>query len=135
MLTPPNIIQEFRKYKAIVNSNNNKSREKVTPCFVITKVSLDVSLNTIKEQLNEQGIKSEKKFRVKSSVSNQETRLVGFLTKDKNQAKKAITNEVVLCLQKFKCESSKQQPKVVQCFKCQAHGHIKANCDKMLRCP
>ena len=135
MLSPQNIIQGFQKYKVKVNSNNNKSREKVTPCFVITKVSLDVSLNTIKEQLNEQGIKSEKIFRVKSSVTNQETRLVRFLTKDENQAKKAITNGVVLCLQKFKCEPSKQQPKVVQCFNCQAHGHIAANCDNMQRCP
>ena len=110
LLTPQNIIQEFQKYKVKFNSNNNKSREKVTPCFVITKVSLDLSLNTIKEQLDEQGIKSEKIFRLKSSVTNQETRLVRVPTKDENQAKKAITNGVVLCLQKFKCEPSKQQP-------------------------
>ena len=116
-----------------VNSNNNKSREKITPGFVITKVSLDVRLNTIEDQLYEQRIKSEKIFRVKCNVTNQETRLVRALTKDKNQAKNTITNGVVLCLQKFKCEPSKQQPKVVQCFKCQAHGHIAANCDNMQR--
>ena len=86
LLTPHIIIQEFQKYKVKVNSNNNKSREKVSPCFVITKVSLDVSLNTIKEQLDEQGLKSEKLFRVKSSFTNQETRLVRVLTKEKNQA-------------------------------------------------
>ena len=135
LLTPQNIKQEFQKYNVKVNSYNNKNREKVTPCFVITKVSLDVSLNTIETQLNEQGIKSEKLFMVRSSVTNQETRLVSVLTKDESQAKKAITNGVVLCLQKFKCEPSKQQPKVVQCFKCQAHGHIAANCDNMQRCP
>ena len=88
LLSPQNIIQEFQKYKIKVNSNNNKSRKKVTPCYVITKVSLDVSLNTIKEQLNEQGIKFEKKFKVKSSVTNQGTRLVRVITKDENQAKK-----------------------------------------------
>ena len=88
LLTPQNIIQEFQNYKVKVNSNNNKSREKVTPCFVITKVLLDVSLNTIKQQLNERGIKSEKICRVKSSVTNQETRLVRVLTKDENQPKK-----------------------------------------------
>ena len=87
LLTPQNIIQEFQNYKVKVNSNNNKSQEKVTPCFVITKVSLDVSLNKIKEQLNEQGVKSEKIFRFKSSVTNQETRLVRVLTKGENQAK------------------------------------------------
>ena len=130
LLTPPNIIQEFQKYKVKVNSNNNKSREKVTPCFVITKVLLDVSLNTIKEQLNEHGIKSETIFSVKSSVTNQETRLVRVLTKNENQAKKAITNGVVLCLQQFKCEPSKQQTKEVQCF-----NHIAANCDNLQRCP
>ena len=135
LLTTQNIIQEFQKKEVKINSNSNKSREKVTPCFVVTKVSLDVSLNTIKEQQDEQGIKSEKIFRVKSSVTNQETRLVTVLTKEENQAKKAITNGVVLCLQKFKCEQSKQQRKVVQCFKCQAHGHIAANCDNMQRCP
>ena len=59
LLTPQNIVQEFQMYKVKVNSNNNKSREKVIPHFVITKRSLDVSLNTIIEQLNEQGIKSE----------------------------------------------------------------------------
>ena len=64
LLTPQNIKQEFQKYKVKVNSNNNKSREKITPCFVITKVSLDVILNTIEEQLNEQGINSEKKYLV-----------------------------------------------------------------------
>ena len=127
LLTPQNIKQQFQNYSVKVNSNTNRSRGNVTPCFVITKVSLDISLNTIEEQLNEQGIKSEKIFRVKSSVTNQETRLVRVLTKDENQAKKAITNGTVQCLQKFKCEPSKQQPKVVQGFKCQAHGHIAAN--------
>ena len=53
MLTPQRIIKDFQKYKVKFNSYNNKSREKVTPCLVITKVLLDVSLNTIKEQLNE----------------------------------------------------------------------------------
>ena len=76
-----------------------------------------------------------KTFRFKSSVTNQETRLVRVLTKYQNQAKKVITKGVVLCLQKLKCESPKQQPKVVQCFKFQAHGHIAANCDNMQRCP
>ena len=88
LLTPQNIKQEFQKYKVKVNSNNNKSRENTTPCFVITKGLLDVSLNTIEEQLYEQEIKSEKIFRVKSSVTNQESRLVRVLTKDENQAKK-----------------------------------------------
>ena len=60
MLTPQNIKQEFQKYRIKVNSNNNTSREKITPCFVFTKVSLDVSLDTIEEQLYEQGIISEK---------------------------------------------------------------------------
>ena len=60
LLTPQNIKQEFQKHKVKVNSNNNKSREKITPGFVITKVSLDVRLNTIEEQLFEQRIKSEK---------------------------------------------------------------------------
>ena len=52
LLKPQNIKQEFQNYNVKVNSNNNKSREKVTPCIVITIVLLDVSLNTIEEQLN-----------------------------------------------------------------------------------
>ena len=88
MLTPRNIKQQFQNYNVKVNSNNNQSREKVTPCFVMTKISLDVSLNTLEEQLSEHGIKLEKKIRVKSSATNQETRLVRGLTKDENQAKK-----------------------------------------------
>ena len=83
----------------------------------------------------QQGIKSEKIFRVKSNFTNEEKRLVRVLTKNENQAKKAITNGVVMCRQKFKCEPSKQQPKVMQCFKCQAHCQIAANCDNMQRCP
>ena len=71
LVTPQIIKQEFQKYKVKVNSNNNKSRGKIIPCFVITKVLLDVSLNTIEQQLYEQGIKSEKSFRVKSSVTEQ----------------------------------------------------------------
>ena len=63
-------------YKVKVNSNNDKSQEKVTPCFVITKVLLDVSLNSIEEQRKEQRAQSENIFRVKSSVTNPETRLV-----------------------------------------------------------
>ena len=35
LLTPKNIIQEFQKYKVKDKSNNNKSREKIIPCFVI----------------------------------------------------------------------------------------------------
>ena len=88
LLKPQNIKQQFQNYNVKVNSNNNKSREKGTPCFVITKVSLDVSLNTIEEQLNEQGIKSEKLFRAKSSVTNQETRLVRVFTKTNTKQKK-----------------------------------------------
>ena len=87
MLTPQSIKQEFQNYNIKVNSNNNKSREKITPCLVITKGSLEVHLNTIEEQLNEQGIKSEKIFRVKCSVTNQETRLVRVLTKDEYKQK------------------------------------------------
>ena len=41
---------------------------------------------------------------------------------------------VVLCLQKFKCQPSNQQPKLVHCFKCQTHGHIAAKCDNAQRC-
>ena len=67
-------------------SNNNQCQEKVTPCFVITKVALDVGLKTIEEQLIKQGFKPEK--RVKSSVTNQETRLIRVLTKNENQRKK-----------------------------------------------
>ena len=59
LLTPQNIKTRVSKVQSKVNPNNNKSREKITPCFVITKNSLDVSLNTIEEQLYEQGIKSE----------------------------------------------------------------------------
>ena len=115
-LTPQNIKQQFQKYKVKVNSNNNnKIHEKLTPYFVITKISQDVSLNTIEEQLNEQRIKPERIVRVKSSVTNQETRLVRVLTKYKNSLKKAMINGVVLCLQTFKCEPSKQQTKIVQC--------------------
>ena len=33
LLTPQNIVQEFQMYKVKVNSNNNKSREKVIPFF------------------------------------------------------------------------------------------------------
>ena len=43
-------------------------------------------------------------------------------------------NGVVLCLQKFNCEPSKQQPKILQRFKCQAYNHIAANCDNAQRC-
>ena len=41
LLTPQNIKQQFQNYNVKIYSNNNKSREKVTPCFVITKVSLE----------------------------------------------------------------------------------------------
>ena len=40
-------------------------------------------------------------------------------------------SNVVVCLQK----PSIQQPKIVQCFQCQTHGHIAADCDKVQRCP
>ena len=70
LLTPRNIKQQFQNYSVKVNSNNNQRREKVTPCFVITKVSLDLSLKTLEEQLSEHGMKPEKIFRVKSSVTN-----------------------------------------------------------------
>ena len=88
LLTPQIIKQEFQNYDAKVHSNNNKSQEKVTPCFVITKVSLDVSLNTIEEELYDDRFQPEKIFRVKSCVTNKETRLIRVLTKDEKQAKK-----------------------------------------------
>ena len=101
--------------------------------MVITKISLDVSLNTIENQLNEQRIRPEKIFRIRNGVTNQEKRLVRVLTK--NQAKKTIKIEVVLCLKKFKWKQSKQQPKKVQCLKCRTHGQIAANCENAQRCP
>ena len=98
------------------------------------KTLLDVSLNTIAEELNQQGIRPKNIFRYKSSVTNKKSRLVRVLSKDENQATK-IMNGVVLCLEKFKHEPSKQQPKIVQCFKCQTTGHIEADCDNAQRCP
>ena len=88
LLAPQNIKQEFQKYKVKFSSNDNESQDKTTPCFLITKNLLDVSLNTIEEQLNQQGIKPGEFSRDKSSVTNQETRLVRVLTKDENEAKK-----------------------------------------------
>ena len=88
MLTPQNIMHIFQIYKLKVNSNNNKRQEKAIPCFVVAKNLLDVSLNTIEQQLNQQGVKLEKNLRVNCSATNQETGLIKILTKYENKAKK-----------------------------------------------
>ena len=101
MLTPKNIKQEFQKYKVKVNSNNNKCREKVNPCFLITKVSLDVSLNTIEKLLNEQGIKSEKiiwsKAALQTKKQDQLESLLKTKTKQKKQSQMGHNNTCVRC--------------------------------------
>ena len=94
------------------------------------KSSLDVSLSTIGEQPIEQRINCENKiFRTKNIASKQETRLEGGLANDQNQARKTILSRIILCVQEYNCELSKQQPIIVQCFKCRAPGHIGAICD------
>ena len=52
----PKVKPVSQNHKVRVPSNNNKNQEKVNPCFVITKVSVEVSLGTIKEE----GVKPKK---------------------------------------------------------------------------
>ena len=73
LLTLQNIHQKrVSKTQVTAHSHNNERQEKVTTCFVNTKVMLDVSLILKEEQLNELRMKPENSFRIKSSVTNQE---------------------------------------------------------------
>ena len=59
----------------MIKLTNQRDPRKKTPCFVITKGSLDVSLNTIKEQLSSHFTELENKIEQITKIAKKQLRI------------------------------------------------------------
>ena len=113
----------------------NQPKKKQTSSFVISRVSEQLSEADIKSELEEiNNIKVAKLFRIQSRSLDKPTQLIRVFTDDDLGSRKAIDNGVYICNELKRCEASKTEPRVTQCYKCQNFGHMAINCPNQQRC-
>ena len=131
MMNPESIRRLFpNSALTVTTARDNKN----APCFVIKDVCLSITTEDVKAELHQQGIPHGNVFRIKSQALNKETRLVRVFTNSMETCKNVIRDGILIFMQRKKCEISKQQPKVVQCYKCLEFGHIAEKCNKQQKC-
>ena len=72
--------------------------------------------------------------RITSRATNNPTRLVRVFTFSEANARAAVENGVSIFNQRKRCEKSRQEPQVIQCFKCLEFGHRSHECCNNLKC-
>ena len=113
----------------------NQPKKKQTSSFVISRVSEQLSEADIQSELEEiNNIKVAKLFRIQSRSLDKPTQLIRVFTDDDLACRKAIDNGVYICNELKRCEASKTEPRVTQCYKCQNFGHMAINCPNQQRC-
>ena len=138
-----NYLNNILELKKVFENTEIKARrplpkQKSTPSFVITNVSHTITEADILQELKEgNNICAKKVSRIQSRATGSQTKLIRVITTDEKQCNQALQLGVKIGFQKYRCEPSKSQPTVQQCFKCQGFGHIAKNCteeQKCLRC-
>ena len=113
----------------------NQPNKKQTSSFVISRVSEQLSEADIQSELEEiNNIKVAKLFRIQSRSLDKPTQLIRVFTDDDLACRKAIDIGVYICNERKRCEASKTEPRVTQCYKCQNFGHMAINCPNQQRC-
>ena len=113
----------------------NQPKKKQTSSFVISRVSEQLSEADIQSELEEiNNIKVAKLFRIQTRSLDKPTQLIRVFTDDDLACRKAIENGVYICNELKRCEASKTEPRVTQCYKCQNFGHMAINCPNQQRC-
>ena len=130
-ITPSKVTAAFPNSKvrlSTMTTNNSK------PSFVITNIDLDVQTDDIKTEIQSQHIDAETVHRITSRATNNPTRLVRVFTTSEANAREAVENGVSIFNQRKRCEKSRQEPQVIQCFKCLEFGHRSHECCNNLKC-
>ena len=104
------------------------------PSFLITNIDLDVETDDIKAELLCQSIDAVTAHRINSRATNNQTRLVRVFTSSEANARAAVESGVSIFNQRKRCEKSRQEHQVIQCFKCLGFGHRSQECCNNLSC-
>ena len=124
-ITPSKVTAAFPSSKVRLSTMTTNDSK---PSFVITNIDLDVQTDDIKTELLSQNIDAETVHRITSRATNNPTRLVRVFTSSEVNARVSIFN------QRKRCEKSRQEPQVIQCFKCLEFGHRSHECCNSLKC-
>ena len=130
-ISPSKVTAAFPNSKvrlSTLTSNDSK------PSFVITNIDLDVQTDDIKTELLSQNIDAETVHRITSKATNKPNRPVRVFTSSEANARAAVENGVSIFNQRERCEKSRQEPQVIQCFKCLEFGHRSHECFNNLNC-
>ena len=105
------------------------STEKIN--IVIKGVHTEIDLNEeeIKNELQEQGISNAERIFRRSD--NAPTTIVKAQVQTKSILNSILSNSVIICLKRHKCEPSRT---IIQCFNCQKVGHTHFNCTSTSAC-
>ena len=128
-----NLNQAFPNAK--VNARNTFPKPKRKPSFVIVNVHHSIIEYVVKEELlNNNAINATKVLRITSRATGQPTKLIRVITESNNQVNAAQKHGVKIGWQLYRCEASREQSHVMQCFKCRKFGHSARDCTNAFRC-
>ena len=128
-----NLNQAFPNAK--MNARNTLPNPKTKPSFVIVNVRHSITEDEVKEELlTNNAINATKVSRITSRATGQPTKLTRLITESNNQVNAAQKHGVKIGWQLYRCESSREPPHVMQCFKCQNFGHSARDFTNAIRC-
>ena len=131
MITANKVKEAFANYQVKLST---AATNPVKPSFVITSVDQDIDPEDVKSELQSQNMEATSVHRITSRATNQPTRLIRVFTNTETTARNAVDKGVKIFNQRKRCERSRLEPSVVQCFKCLQYDHKAKDCPNNLKC-
>ena len=131
MVTANKVKEAFTNYQVKLST---AATNPVKPSFVITSVDQDIDPEDIKIELQSQNIEATSVHRITSRATNKLTRLIRVFTNKETTARNTVDSGDKIFNQRKKCERSRPEPSVVQCFKCLQYDHKAKDCPNNLKC-
>ena len=102
-----------------VNAWNTVSKPKTKPSFVIVNIHHIITEDETKVVLKNNLVNVAKVSRITSRATGQQTKLKRVIIESNNQVNAAQKHCVKIDWQLYRCETSREQPHLLQVFKCQ----------------